>query len=359
MSHPVNAAGQSQATSLLTGEFELNPELALSWVDGLLTNPPTDVSALEYVDLIGWRRGLASTVRRGPQTATPPMPTRGRMLLDSACRQATSINPDWANVGSGSPRAGYAAQPGAKPTAIEKLPHELWEAIFGLTNLPGTVSQTGLLVDSLLHSLPLAWRVKVQGGTFELYDANSSARRHAFGKDAKLKYPPRMKLRVRGAKLSWLPPKSHVSGGIARIPTPRAKNVSDAIRIARANMMKLVPQTAFSSLPLRGFLGSNAFGIALTIGPQAIKDASDTGVLANPTSAGAWKDFAVASARSQSANVAGVLFGLGVGAAAAILVTSAPALILIGMAAGATGQALFNAVGASENVADATKALFE
>ena len=360
MSHPANAAGHVETASLLTGEFELDPELALSWVDGLLANPSADVSVLEYVDLIGWRRGLASTVQRSAKGAIPPLPTRGRMLLDAACRQATSMNPDWAAGASpASARPGYAAQPGAKPPALERLPHELWEALFGVTNLPGTVSQTGLLIDSLLHSLPLTWRVKLQGGTFELYDANASARRHAFGKDAKLKYPPRMKLRVRGAKLSWLPPKSHVSGGAIRIPTPQAKSVNDAVRIARANMMKLVPQTAFSSLPFRGLLGSNAFGIALTLVPQAIKDASDTGLFSNPTSSSAWKDFAVESARSQSANLAGVAVGLGVGAAVAVSVTSAPLLILIGIAAGAGGQAMFNALGYSGEVADWAKQLLK
>jgi hypothetical protein len=56
----------------------------------------------------------------------------------------------------------------------------------------------------------------------------------------------------------------------------------------------------------------------------------DSGVFAAPGNPNAWREFAIASARSQSANLAGVMVGMGIGAAAALAVTSAPLLIVIG-----------------------------
>jgi hypothetical protein len=258
MANPAYPRSQSTTDAFLTGEFDLHPALAVRWIDALLLYPPTTLSVHEYVDLIGWRWGLGAATGQAASAISPPLSTRGRFLLEGACREASARDQNWANSAGAPSSAGYAANPSK---AVERLPQEIWDAVFGRTNPPGTIAQTGLLVDTLLQSLPLSWRVKMQGGTWEIYDANSSARRHA-GKDAKLKYPPRMKLRVRGARLGWLQSGARKSGGAVRIPTPGAKTVGDAVRIARANVMKLVPQTAYSSLPFRGWLGGSAVGMA-------------------------------------------------------------------------------------------------
>jgi hypothetical protein len=232
------------------------------------------------------------------------------MLLDAACRQATQTHPNWGSASKAVPTSGLAANPKA---GLDALPDELWNALFAPTNVGGTASQGALLLDSLLHSIPMTWRVKLQGGSWELYDANSSARRHAFGKTAKLKYPPRMKLRVHGARLSWLPPGVRASGGATRIPTPNAKSVSDAIRIAEARTMKLIPKVAHSALPFRGILGGNAIGSLLTFGPQAYVDARESGVLADPSNKRNLDKFVVASAKNQSANAFGMLTSIAAG----------------------------------------------
>jgi hypothetical protein len=157
-----------------------------------------------------------------------------------------------------------------------------------------------------------------------------------------------MKLRVQGAQLKWLPAGARTNSGTVRIPTPKAKNLTDAIRIAEASTMKLIPKVAHSALPLRGLLGGNAVGALLTFGPQAYFDARDTGVLDDPSNQKNLDKFVVASAASQSANAFGMLTSIAAGLAIATVVSSAPVLIVVGIAAGATGQAAFNAFGASE-----------
>ena len=154
----------------LHGEFDLDLALALAFVDGLLLNPPANVTVSEFVDLMAWRRGLSEAAPGANRGSTPGFPVRARTLVENACRQATQSNANWA-TGPGS-NPGAASRPG-----IEKLPEEIWNALFAWTNVGGTISQSVLLLDSLVQSIPLSWRVKLQGGTWELYDANASARR--------------------------------------------------------------------------------------------------------------------------------------------------------------------------------------
>jgi hypothetical protein len=124
--------------------------------------------------------------------------------------------------------------------------------------------------------------------------------------------------------------------------------------------MKWVSKAAYSALPLRGFLGSNAFELALSVVPQAIDDASKSGLLDDPQSAQNWRKFAVAEAKGQSANLFGVVAGIGVGAlVVAAGVSSAPALILIGLVGGAVGQAGFNALGLNTDAASGMEWLLD
>jgi hypothetical protein len=272
VAQPIPGLGAFSANTTLSGEFDLDPALAMAWVDEVIRQPPAGLSPSGIVALLLWRGGLGDVAPVRKSTAQPGITHKAKWLLTAACREATSRNPEWA-AGS-TQKAGAAANLAMQPkTPWDQLPDEIWSAVFGTTNLPGTIANGWLLLESLARSLPLEWRVKLQKGHFELYDANSSHRSHAFGKAGKLRYPPKMKLRVVGAKLSWLPDGARVSGGMARIPVPRARSLGEALKILRASVMKLIPQTALNQLPLAGKLGGPITGMALTLGPQAIADA--------------------------------------------------------------------------------------
>lgn len=233
---------------------------------------------------------------------------------------------------------------------------ELWNAAFAPTNLLGTLSNSAQMLDALYHSLPATWHVKLQSGQWELYDANKTARTHAFGKAGKARYPVRMILRAKGAKLSWMSAfRTTEKGAVATVVG--AKTLPQAIRAAEGGTLKLISSVAYSTLPLRGALGSTGIGLAITIGPQLFVDASSAGLFNRPADKSAWQDFALKSANSQSGNVAGMVGGaaavaLGIGVLA---VTSAPVLILVGLAGGLAGQAMFNAFGLNDDAENAAR----
>jgi hypothetical protein len=188
-----------------------------------------------------------------------------------------------------------------------------------------------------------------------LYDANAMARKNAFGKAAKVRLKPRMSLRVRGVRMTWLIPGSHLSNGALRLPAAGSKTVADALRLSGATSMKLIPEQAYSALKWRGALGGNVVGFAITVGPQAAFDAYNAGLFTDPTNKEKWKDFAIESADGQSANIAGFSTGLVAGVAltavatAAGLTVAAPVAIFVGLAFGIAGQAGFNAFGLNDH----------
>lgn len=112
---------------------------------------------------------------------------------------------------------------------------------------------------------------------------------------------------------------------------------------------------------MRGVLGGNAVGLVLTLGPQAYVDARATGLFSNPTSQEAWTQFAIASAKNQSGNLAGVAASVAggalvVGVTAAFAVTvGAPIVIAVGLLAGIGGQSLFNAFGLDDRSEEAAR----
>lgn len=345
MSVAAQSRGSTDRTEvLLTYEFALEPQLALAWVTELIVRPLVEITPSGYVFLLGCYRDLAAACP-GSTAERPPaqLPARGRALLQSAIREATQRNRDWIEI------SGAASFVSRIKTAWDRLPDEIWQALTASSNLPGTISQILLLLDALYQSLPLTWVVKVQGGTWELYDANALARKHAFGKAAKRALKPRMSIRARGVRMPWLMPGARTANGAVRMAAPGARTVAEGVRIARAGVMKWVPKTAWSSLPGRGVLSGNAIGMALTLVPQAIADASDSGLLDKPTDTEAWNKFAIAEAKGQSGNLFGVVGGMVAGAViVAAGVTCAPAVIIVSLAGGALAQAGFNALGLND-----------
>lgn len=84
-----NQGEWAQPSVPLYGEFALDARLALAFVDALLLNPPSSLSAPDFVELMAWRTGLAEAVPANNRGARPAFPVRARTLLDAACRQAT------------------------------------------------------------------------------------------------------------------------------------------------------------------------------------------------------------------------------------------------------------------------------
>lgn len=337
----------------LDATFELVPAVALRWIDSILATSAEALGPQDVIYLLRCRADLAGTVPFGErqQRARPHPLCEG--LLRTGVRQVVQHEGARAT-------AQAQARFGRAPTK-DKLLEELWAAAFAPTNLLGTISANAQMLDSLYHSLPATWHVRLQGGTWELFDANKTARTHAFGKQGKARYPVRMVLRARGARMNWLASfRSTANGMVASVPG--ASSVPKAINLTRASTFKLISNTAYSALPIRGIIGSNAVGLAITMGPQAIVDAHAAGLFTDPSNSNRWKDFAVSSARNQSGNLAGVAAGFAAGgfvlAGALVLGTAgvaAPLIILAGFAGGIGGQAAFNAWGLNEKAEEAAR----
>jgi hypothetical protein len=340
----------------ITCEFGLDPALALAWVTQLLYVPLPEITPSGYIGLLCARRDLAAAATGTPTFRRPkPLPAKGRVLIQAAMREATQQNAHWAQVTT-------PASNTSRQNLGDRFLEQLWESVFGLTNLSGNGLSTLMLLESLYLSLPLAWRVQLQGGKWELYDANAMARRNAFGKAARTRLTPRMAIRLRGVRMTWLIPGSFVKNGAFRLPAAGAKTVADILRVSGATTMKMIPEEAYSALKWRGALGGNVVGFALSVGPQALYDAYNAGLYTDPTNKEKWKDFAIEEASSQSANLA----GFGTGVLAGVLLTvgvslvvgagatvGAPVAILVGLAAGIAGQTGFNAFGLNERAKEA------
>lgn len=344
----------------LTYDFALDPRLAMAWLTELIARPVVEISPAEYVGMLACYLDLRAACPDVPRERLPAqVPARGRALIMSAMREASQRNPKWMDVTV--PGGEHASATKSRPAeAWEKFPEELWKAFFEWTNIMGTIAQTLMLLESLVRSVPVSWIAKLQGGKWELVDANASARRHAFGKAAKAAYKPRMILRARGVRLPWAVAGASFRNGATRIPVPNAATLKEGLKIARASSMRWVSKAAYSALPARGLLGGNAVGAALSLLPQLGKDIYQSGILDDPSSKENWRNFAVGEAEGQSGNVAGIAGGMALGAVAVWLgVTAAPALIVVGLIGGAVSQAGFNALGLNEDAASGMKWLLD
>jgi hypothetical protein len=342
-------APMPQLTSL-DAVFDIAPGIALRWIDSILSRAAKDLSPQEVIYLLRSRAALAGTLPMDQRRALEAPHPVCEGLARSGVRQTVQQERARAIAES---KARYAS-----PLAPNRMLDELWNAAFAPTNLMGTLASSAQMLDSLYHSLPATMHVHLQGGTWELYDANKSARRHAFGKYDKAKFPVRMQLRARGAKMSWLTAfRSTPKGMVAAVPG--ATSVPQALKLAAASRLKLISNAAYGALPLRGVLGSNAVGLAISMGPQAFVDARASGLFSDPTNKSAWKEFAAVSAGSQSGNLAGVVGGLVVGGALVLAASTfgvgiaAPVVILAAFAGAVGGQATFNAWGLNEKAEEA------
>jgi hypothetical protein len=352
----------------LNVEFDVEPVLALAWIDSLLAAPPMELAlaADDLVELLVTRNEL---VRWGcgipVRQRDPLLHVIALRSLERRFRQIARERRDQLQEIAAAERAQLA--PALEPTLppfLERLSDELSQATFAGTNLAANISTAALFLDASYQSLPIGVRVRLQGGQWELYDRNSTARRNSRGKLAKLRYPPRMALRARGVNLHWLTARLETlqaRGGGLRIDVPGAKTLHGARRLARLNALQMIPKAAYGALPLRGVLGGNAVGLVLTIGPQAFVDARAANLFETPGDRAAWERFAIASARNQSGNAAGIVASVGLALlfTAVTGVVAAPVLIAVGLGAGVLGQATFNAAGFDEKAEAAARALLD
>ncbi len=266
--------------------------------------------------------------------------------------------PSGNQVGSASNTAKQAS------ASLVDLPDKIWRNVFDLGTHAGDALTAGLLLETLYHSLPLTWRIQLQGGKWELFDANAMSRKNAFGKSGKLRLRPRMALRARGVRLTWLIPNARMTGGALRLPAVGAKSIADGLRISGASKIKLIPSDTYNALKWRGALGGNAVGLLITVGPQTAMDAYNAGLYQDAGDKDKWADFAIASAKSQSSNLAGFGVGLIAGvvltsaAVAAGVTVAAPVAIIVGFAAGVAGQQGFNAFGLNDRAEEFVRGLF-
>ena len=121
--------------------------------------------------------------------------------------------------------------------------------------------------------------------------------------------------------------------------------------------MRWISKAAHSALPLRGALGSNVVGAALSLVPQAFVDAKDSGLFDNPSDSKNWGNFAVAEARGQSGNLAGIVGGM---VRSQSLLVSQPHLRSLSSACSAARcRTGFNALGLNEAAASGMKWLLD
>jgi hypothetical protein len=333
--------------SVVDAVFDLEPAVSLRCIDSILAHGPTcqGLSPQQAIYLLWSRAALVGDVplhERAPRVAPHPLPAN---LARDGIRE-------FLRRGKGG--SAYAA-PVAADRLSEDLLKELQDAAWSPGSAAGTVVSGIQLLDALVHSLPPSLHVRLQGGTWELYDANKTPRKHAFGNRGKAKFPVRMQLRARGARMPWLTTFRSTPKGMV-IPVPDAKALPPALKLAGAQQMKWVNDAAWKKLPLRGVLGSSAVGAAISFGPQLYFDAQDAHLFKDATSKAAWEDFALRTAKSLPTNVAGLVGGLVLGAAVvAIGAASAPAIIIVTFGGGVLGAALFNLFGLDDKTQEAAR----
>ena len=250
-----------------------------------------------------------------------------------------------------------SCEAGPAPAASGKFMSELGNTLGAPTNLPGNLvggattawsavtagrALTVAEAETLRNAVAAGHKTSLKlanGGTAELYDANAAARRAAKGNAGRAKYPPKMRIRLKGVPAANIGSAIPIKGGLPRIDATQGafKKLTQKVSVddwARGSA---------KGLPLRKLVTGNAIGFTLAVGPQAYSDwnASD----------GDWRKFAVASAGSQPGNVAGfaasVLVVAGVGT---VVVLSAPVAIGLALVAGVVAQTGFNAAGGGDFV---------
>lgn len=325
---PFPPAVPRMPSTLLSADLELDEPLAVSWIDAVLDGQSLACSLDEGRHLYECRQSL---LEHRSDLAAVCRPTLRH--LDALAMPAAPGAPG---------AAGARGAPAPAPAAgLPSLGAAIGDATISPANVWGTAVGSALAADALYHSLPAAWRVQMSGGRFELYDANASARRKAFGKAGKAKYPPRMMLRVEGAKMTWVNDAfaPHPRTGVQRAPVS-GRSMRAALQLTRANRMVAIGHEQWSRLRFRGAASGNLAGAALALGPQAYLDARDAGLLDGGRTDEEWRRFVHLSARNQSTNLVGFAAGAAVTAGlAAVTVAGAPVILVVGLLVGVGAQA--------------------
>jgi hypothetical protein len=233
--------------------IDIDNDLAIAWMDQLMTSPACNQRSFDSLYLAHCRMGLQQSCGR---TLTP---------LPSVCVQSLAqINQCSARGGMMAPGLFNAPLSSRGPTAPpadgwSRLPASLQDALMSPTNAGGNIAGALLGLDAMYLSLPPDWHVRLNGGSWQLVDANKSARNHAFAKAGKAKYPPRMQLRIPRDKLRMVPPGATVRNGLVRVPVPGAGKgvpLSEALQLSGMNKVKPISEKAYRALAGRRLLAS-------------------------------------------------------------------------------------------------------
>jgi hypothetical protein len=237
------------------------------------------------------------------------------------------------------------------------------------TNLPGNVAGAGMALWSMATMRPLITsadmkllesalenkgRVSINmrnGGIVELYDGNANARRSARGKAAKLKFPPKMRLRITkvpGVFVQHMGAGYQFKGGMWR---------ADVTQRSVAALRKLPTSSAWTAggrslrgIPVRNLVAGNAVGAVLAFGPQAVSDAR---------AAGNGSEFAKLSMQNQASNLVGFGAGVAVGIIGGAVAAPAVVVFVAALGIGIAAQAVFSSSGAEQSWKSAVDGWFQ
>ncbi len=330
----------------VTYEFEVAPELALAWVTELVARPFPTTTPGEYVGLLTAYRELSRQCPHVPKGRLPAqMPARGHVLMLGALREATQRNPNWhQSIGPGR----------IPPDLLDKVLKgfdtfckQFWDSLWAETNIWGTGANLGLLVDALKQSLSPGWIVRVSGAKWELVDVSKVPAAQVRAAALRAGVKPSFLLRARGIRMPFTLPAAWKGG----------QAIADSLKISQLSSMRLVKDDVWKALPKRGFLSGAKVGAILSFIPQIAYDVRDSKLASDVTNAQNWKDFAALEAKNQSGNLVGYVGGMVIGGAlvTALGITAAPAVIVVGLLAGAASQAGFNALGFGDDIGDYVK----
>ncbi|HKU39845.1 MAG TPA: hypothetical protein VJR89_16915 [Polyangiales bacterium] len=331
---------------IVTYEFEVAPELALAWAAELVARPLSTTSPGEYVALLTAYRNLSAQCPQAPKTRMPAqMPARGRVLLQGAVREATQRNPNWV----------HSVGPGRiPPDLIDKLLRgfdvfckQFWESLVAESNMWGTGANVLMFLDALKQSVSPGWIIRVQGASWELVDVSKVPASQVRAAAMRAGLKPSILLRARGVRMPFTLPGAWKGG----------QAIAESLKIAQLSPMRLIKDDVWKALPKRGFASGAKVGAFFSFAPQIAYDVRDSKLASDITNVDHWKDFAVLEAKNQSGNLVGYVGGMLIGGAlvTALGITAAPAVIAVGLLAGAASQAGFNALGFGDGIGDYVK----
>ncbi len=322
--------------------IEIGNELALTWVDYWARQPECNGQTHSAIFLTGCRQDLRMVCGLPPSAP----PRASYLPLPGSSGKSVAAKP---------------AQHSPFNTVLDRMPDAFMNSVSSPGNLAGNAMGGMLALDAMYHSLPTGFFVRVQGGEWELFDANKSARSKAFGKKGKARFPPRMMIRARNVSVPQLPPGAVMRGNQLRVPAVGAKTVAEALRISRVNQFQPISDKAYRALAGRRLAAGTPVGAALAFGPTLYMDVNAAGGLGRIyNDSEARRQFALASAKNQSTNAVGLAAGVAVGAAlVAGGVASAPVLLVAGLVGGVLAQTGFVSFGGDEWAQDVMRDLLD